>query len=300
MRFTRLAIILLMIVVLAGPVAAETALIDFEPALYVQDFGAGTPRVINNYTMNCDQNVPDGTWVVLGTDDQILFDLVDSRKNIVFTAGNLEQFNLSNTDAYRYYYLMTMSGFPIGSTVDIHFNYTTAVMSPKEQFITPFNWTVKRSPKQVEVFDFSKNPLPGPVNYSITVDQNLAASQSWYLYGSNSLVLGDAAATPTLLDSQSGESFTANVIQWYDISTLPTYKYYILYIYGGFDVSGLKTEVSFYTGPLATAPMVYVYVVGQSSPVEAWHVVLSVLALITIAGRKRMFIRHEKREEDKV
>ena len=295
----RVGLLVLIGILLVAPALAYTASIDYIPALFVQDMG--TAHEVNNITIACDQNVVSGSWVLMGTNDQVLFYLLDSRKFIDFTAGVQQQFNISNTVAYRWHYFYATEGFPVGSTLTIHLNYSTPVQTPKEQFNTPFNWTVKRSPKQVEVFDFSKNPLPGPVNYSITVDQNLAASQSWSLFGSDSLVIGDVAATPVLLDSQSAEPFTANVIKWYDITSLPVYKYYILYVDGGFDAPGLKTEVSFYTSAGVAIPVVYyAYAVGQSQPVEVWHVVLAVWAFIAVAGRRRMFIRHEKREEDKV
>ena len=264
----RFCLLVVMGVLLVGVAAAETASVDFMPALFVQDLG--TAHEVNNYTMNSDQDVTHGTWILLGTDDQIFYYSLDTRLFVDFSAGIQQQFNFTNAIAYRYYYLYLTGGFPVGSNLEVHFNYSIGGQTPAEQFTSPLNFTVKRGGRMVQAFDFSKNPPSGAIdNYSVMSSENLANSQTWYLYGANSLVIGDGLATPTLIDTQTNVGFTANVPKFFDISSAPVYNYYILYIQSGFYVNGMTIEVAFNSG-VPIVPPIEGYILIGSTVGETW------------------------------
>ena len=98
----RLAALALFVIVMASPAAASTIAVDFMPSLYQIDFGA--QYTINNYTLSVDAGATGGTWLLFATNDQQTFSVIDSR-NITFGAGVQQNFNVTNTNAYRYYYL---------------------------------------------------------------------------------------------------------------------------------------------------------------------------------------------------
>lgn len=236
--------------------SGQTVSVDFLPALYVEDYGVGVDHLINNYTMESSANAAGATWQLLGTNNQQNFDLVDSRKDVPFSAGTPKQFNLSNTGSYRNYYLYVVSGFGVSSTLDVHFDYSVASLSPKEEFTPYFNFTMGRSPF-ITVFDFSKSPTGAIINYTITSSNTFPALQTWYLYGTNtsSFLGSDNAGLFTLLDTQVTIGFTGNVMQIFDISAQPPFKYYIIYVKTGFDTAGTLLEFRFNGQPLIPAPV---------------------------------------------
>jgi PKD repeat protein len=195
--------------------------------------------------------VKNGSFVLLGTNDQETFKLIDSRRYVPFTAGVLQEFGFTNTVAYRCYYLYLTDSFQVGSTLDIYFNDTYTAGGPNEQYLNQLNWTMGRPP-HIQVFDFSKVPLPGSIgNYSIKLNQSLVVGAEWYLYGSNTLTLGDSSATPTEIDHQVAETFTSGTWNFYPIPAAPTYNYYIFYFKSGFVPIGTRVEMRF-NSPLIT------------------------------------------------
>jgi len=241
----KLPLLLLAIILFTGAVAAESLSISFMPAIYIEDISAAHP--VNNLTIESDQDVANGSWILLGTNDQITFHSIDSRRYIPFAAGIMQQFNCSNADSYRWWYLYLTDGFNVGSTLTVHFNYSAVPQEPKEQFITPFNLTMKRPPV-VAVFDFSKNPTGFIANYTMVTNQT-AIGVEWYMYGTNvTPTLGDSTATPTLIDYQSSVTFTNGVKQSFDISTADPFQFYILYLRSGLATPGTRLEVAFNSG----------------------------------------------------
>lgn len=233
------------------PSSAESVPVNFMPAIFVEDYG-GTSRVINNYTIEVDSDVTMASWNMLGSDDQQTFELIDSRKGVSFTSGVQKQFNLSNTDAYRYYFVYLVGGFTAGNNIEIHFDEAAPASSPKEDFTPYFNFTTKRT-LHVVMFDFRKSGIGAIQNYTITTDETLADSQTWYLFGTNSSeVLGSSnAGLFTQVDYQHDVGFTAGVTKSFDISVEPVFQTYVIYIDGGFYVTGTNVEVRFNSVPPA-------------------------------------------------
>jgi hypothetical protein len=250
----RPALLVLMVALLTGAAAAATVSVNFIPELVVQDLSAS--HEVNNLTIESNQNVVNGSWVLMGTNDQELFAPLDTRRYVSFSAGVMQQFNFSNTDPYRWYYLYLTDGFNPGSTLTVHFNYSLPVQTPTAQTWTPMNFTLKRQPS-VHVVDFSNAPTGFIQNYSITVNQSFVVGASWYLYGTNTTpVIGSSSsASLTLVDAQTAITFTANVPQDFDISTEPPFEYYIFYLQSGFATVGTRMEVRFNSGvpPVPTA-----------------------------------------------
>lgn len=246
-----LLFILAWIFILAWPVTAGAATLDFMPSLIIQDY-LGTPRVINNLTMEVDSATSNATWQMIGSSNQQIFTLLDSRKDVPFSAGTLEQFNFTNTDAFRYYYLYLVSGFDTGTTLEYHLDYTTSDFNPKAQFTPYFNFTQKRSPL-VFILDFSRNDLSATrENYTVTSSATIGPLQTWYLYGTNTTpFLGSSnTALLTLLDTQTAIAFTGGVTQIFDISSLPPYKTYVIYVEGGFPTLGTRIDLRIWEQPV--------------------------------------------------
>jgi hypothetical protein len=57
------------ILLLAHAVAGATIPVTQMPALYVSDYGEGRAHPINSYTLQPDQDISGGAWMLLGTND---------------------------------------------------------------------------------------------------------------------------------------------------------------------------------------------------------------------------------------
>lgn len=290
----RLWVVLLALGLLGVPAMADTLQVPFMPALYWQDYGTGTAHIINNYFIASNTGTNNGTWQILATNDQHTFSLIDSRKDMTLAPTTQRQFNLSNVDAYRFYYLYAVSGFDPGSTIDITFEYTGSVIVPKEDFTPYFNFTQKRSP-YVIIFDFSKDQSSATlVNYTITTQSTFPAAQTWYLYGTNatSILGNENPAVFTLLDTRTTIGFTGGLTQTFDITNKPPFTHYIIYQRTGFDQYGELLEYR-----LNMAPRPYVPGGGQyqgfsqtgefvDAPMSPLIVVLALAGLLVIIRRR--------------
>ena len=244
----RLALLALVVVVLVGVTTAESLTIDLMPSLFIENLGAS--HQVNNLTISSDQDVNNGSWVLLGSDNQVTFNLLDTRRYYSFTAGNMQQFNFTGGN-YKYCYLVLTDGFEAGSTLEVHFNYSTPLQTPAEQLITPMNFTIKRPPS-IQVINLE---TAGAIQNYTVMTNSTSIGLEWYLYGQNvSPILGDSSESPTLIDYQSSISFTPGTKQSFDISTDPPKKYYTLYLRSGLVTPCTRMEITFNSVPPAAPP----------------------------------------------
>jgi len=277
------------LILLVVPVAAQTVDVDFLPALYFEDYGAGSFPVINNYTIISSGNSAGATWQLLGTNNQKEFDLLDSRKDKPFSAGVYQQFNISNSAGYRWYYLHVVSGFGVPSTLDIQLDNTVSSFTPKEEFTPYFNMTMGRSPF-VLIFDFGKNGVEYFRNYTITSDNTFGAIQTWYLFGSNSTtILGNNPALVTLLDTQTAIGFTGGITQIFDITGQQPFTHYIIYVKEGFPTIGTLLEFRWHAEPYEFPPgqVIAVYRANGDIPLDIAPLILGLVAFVVIYTTRR-------------
>jgi len=298
MKRSRLVLWLVAITLLAGlglvflvdTASAQTIDMDFLPALYFEDYGAGSFPVINNYTIISSGNSAGATWQLLGTNNQKEFDLLDSRKDKPFSAGVYQQFNISNSAGYRWYYLHVVSGFGVPSTLDIQLDNTVSSFTPKEEFTPYFNMTMGRSPFVI-IFDFSKNGVEYFRNYTITSDNTFGAIQTWYLFGSNSTtILGNNnPALVTLLDTQTSIGFTGGITQIFDITGQQPFTHYIIYVKEGFPTLGTLLEFRWHAEPFEFPPgqVIAVYRANGDIPLDPIPLILGLVAFVVIYTTRR-------------
>jgi hypothetical protein len=260
--------VLVLLVVLVAPAMAYTYTVDFLPNIVVMDLT--TSHEVNNMTIECDTDYLNGTWQLLGSEDQSIFSIIDGRRYITGTAGVMQQFNFTNDRAFRFYYLQLLEGPPVGSNLEVHLNYSTPLQTPAEQLITPFNFTV-RHPPVVQVFDFNQSGT-GTIGYvqNYTILTNISSIGSeWYMFGTNtSPLLGEPGDAATLIDSHSSTNLIAGTTYSFDIAHVPAYRYYVLYVKSGFFAEDTWVEIRFFAGTGPTAPINYTPVFNVTSIVH--------------------------------
>jgi PKD repeat protein len=251
---TRLIILAIGLFILGSSVDASIVSISHLPALYVTDYGEGVSHTVNSYNLSSDQAVPDGAWMLLGTNDQTAFAMIDERKDIPFSAGAVKQFNVTNSNSYRWYYLYLQDGFTVGSTLDFHLHELTPAPVPTPHDPEPVDIVIERAPLVV-ILDFSGSPA-SVVRYNFTSSATLPANQSWQLFGTNDPgILGsDNPALFTLLDDRSGIGFTGGVPEQFAVTSPGSYLYYVFYLQSGFSASGMHLEINLSAGQVTPTP----------------------------------------------
>jgi PKD repeat protein len=251
--FLPLLVSLCVLILLAQAVSGASISITQMPALYVSDYGEGVAHPINSYTLLPDQDVSQGVWMLLGTNDQATFARIDARKDKTFLAGGAEQFNVANTGSFRWYYLYLQDGFPVGSNVEFHLHELTPAPTPTASDAKDIDIVIERAPLVI-ILDFAGR-APTVEHYNFTSSETLAAGQSWQLRGTNDPdILGtDNPGLFTLLDDQAGVGFTSGVPKKFTVTSPGSYQYYVFYLQDGFPVKGMNLEIElFEAGPAPT------------------------------------------------
>jgi len=234
---------LLTILVVAQAVSGAMVSVTQTPAVYVSDFGAGNAHPINSYTLIPDRDISSGGWMLLGTNDQATFTRIDTRKDIAFLSGGAEQFYVSNSGSFRWYYLYLQDGFPAGTNVEYHLEELDPLPTPTAPETGTIEIVINRVPLVV-IADLGTNPKKLH-HYLVTSSVDLPAAQSWQVYGTNNPdMLGTAdPGVFTLLDNQSGISFAGGVPREFQVLGSAKYSYYVIYLQGGFSVPGMTLGI---------------------------------------------------------
>ena len=247
MKFKSLLFIFLIALpFIACQTIAGTMSISDLPATYVSDCGEGSSYALNNYTFLTTADASSASWEVLGTNNGDIFIMLDSRRDITFSTGIPQQFNISNSESFRWYYFVLRSGFQGGSSLEVNLSEDPAVQYPTGSQTTDFTLMIKRPPV-VTIFNFNQSTMHF-VNYTMTTDVSLADSQSLMLLGSNDNdIVGSNNLTKfTILDVQSQVGFNNGIPKSFDIYNWPKFKNYILYLESGFYVIDMNLTVHFY------------------------------------------------------
>jgi hypothetical protein len=239
-------------------VSGLTISITQMPALYVSDYGEGTAHTINSYILKPAGAVSNGAWMLLATNDQETFARIDVRKDISFSAGETKQFDVANSESYRWYYLYLQAGFPVGSDLDFHLSELAPPPSPTPSHTHDVVIAIERVPLVV-IADFGGRAMKLKY-YLLTSSETLAGGQSWQLYGTNDpdMLGSDNPGLLTLLDSQTGIGFESGVPKQFDVTTSSEFLYYVFYLQSGFSVSGMNLEIQFHeseSGPGTPTPI---------------------------------------------
>jgi PKD repeat protein len=239
---------------LVHAVSGATIPITQMPSLYVSDYGEGVAHDINSYTLEPDQAIASGAWMLLGTNDQTTFARIDARKDISFMAGGAEQFNVANTAPYRWYYLYLQDGFPVGSNVQFHLHQITPPPTPTGIDTPLIDIVIERAPLVV-IIDFDGTAMMVD-QYNLTSSVNLPAGQSWQLLGTNdpAMLGSDDPGLFTLLDDRSGIGFTSGVPEPFNVTSPGSYLYYVFYLQSGFSVTGMNLEIHLSETPVTPTP----------------------------------------------
>jgi hypothetical protein len=234
---------LLLLGISSGAAGASSVSIPFLPSLYVSDYGAGVSHPINSYNLSSNQGVSDGAWMLLGTNDQTTFAMIDARKGVHFNAAMTEQFNVTNSNSYRWYYLYLQDGFHVGSSLDFHLNELSPAPIPTPHDPEPIDIVIERAPLVV-IIDFNGRATRVDT-YNLTSSVSLPAGQSWQLLGTNdpALLGSDDPGLFTLLDNRSGIGFTGGVPEKFTVTGPGRYLYYVLYLQSGFSVTGMNLRI---------------------------------------------------------
>jgi PKD repeat protein len=252
--FSFLIISIFLVLLAAQPVSGSTISITQMPALYVSDYGEGVAHAINSYTLEPDQAISSGAWMLLGTNDQATFGRIDARTGISFSAGETKQYNVSNTGSYRWYYLYLQEGVPVGSDLEFHLNEITPAPIPTAVDLSPIDIIIERAPLVV-IIDFDGKAMVVD-QYNLTSSVNLPAGQSWQLLGTNdpAMLGSDDPGLFTLLDDRSGIGFTSGVPEPFNVTSPGSYLYYVFYLQSGFSVTGMNLEIHLSETPVTPTP----------------------------------------------
>jgi PKD repeat protein len=252
--FPTILISILVTVFLAQAVSATAIPITQMPALYISYYGDGAGHPINSYTLLPDTDIADGAWMLLGTNDQTTFTRIDARKHVSFMAGGAEQFNVANSESFRWYYLYLQDGFPVGSNVELHLIEITPPPTPTPSDTQDIDITIERAPLVV-ILDFTGRAARVD-HYNFTSSVTLPANQSWQLHGTNDPdILGsDNPGLFTLLDDRSGIGFTGGEPEQFAIAGPGSYQYYVFYLQNGFSVGGMNLEIELSVTPPVPTP----------------------------------------------
>jgi PKD repeat protein len=250
--FLLLLISVVTTLVIAQAVSGATVSITQMPALYVSDYGEGVTHPLNSYTLRPAGAVTDGAWMLLGTNDQTIFARIDARKDIGFSAGETRRFNVSNSDAYRWYYLYLQDGFTAGNSVDFALDELSPAPVPTAVDTTGIDIVIERAPLVV-IIDFSGRATRVD-DYNFTSSVNLPADQVWQLRGTNNpdMLGSDDPGLFTLLDDRSGIGFTGGVPKQFTVTSPGSYLYYVFYLQSGFSVTGMNLEIHLSETPAPT------------------------------------------------
>lgn len=235
-------------------VSGNTISVTQMPALYVSDYGNGVTHPINSYTLQPNGAIPDGAWMLLATNDQTTFTRIDARKDIAFSAGETMQFDVANSESFRWYYLYFQGGFTVGSQVEFHLNELSPPPSPTPSHTNSVKIAIEGVPLIV-IADFDKKSM-NLKYYTFTSSETLPDSQSWQLFGTNDprMLGSDNPGALTLLDDQSGIGFASGVSQQFDVITSSDFLYYVFYLQGGFSVRGMNLEIQFHESQSEPTP----------------------------------------------
>jgi len=107
-----------------------------------------------------------------------------------------------------------------------------------------------------------------------------AHNNSWMILGSND------GHTVTVLDTQFNISLTSGATQSFNLPKTGFYKYYYVYLFTGFGTTGEKMEVHLYAAAEEPVP-IYVYMAGESQPVEPGHLILGTALFLAAIGWRR-------------
>jgi PKD repeat protein len=244
--FPTILILIFSACLLVQAVSGITISITQMPALYVSDYGAGIAHPINSYTIRSTGPVSTGAWMLLGTNDQTVFARIDARKDVAFSSGETKQYNVANSNSYRWYYLFLQEGFPVGNNLEFHLNEVTPPPSPTPRTVNSVVIVIERVPLVV-IADFGKKQMKLQ-DYTLISSETLPEVQAWQLYGTNDPdMLGtENMEVFTLLDERSGIGFAGGVPQQYDASTPLDFRYYVIYFQSGFSVRGMNLEIQFH------------------------------------------------------
>jgi PKD repeat protein len=252
--FLLILISVLTILVVAQAVSGATVSITQMPALYVSDYGAGTAHPINSYTLRPSGAVSTGAWMLLGTNDQTIFARIDARKDIGFTAGETRRFNVSNSDAYRWYYLYLQDGFTVGNSVEFALDELSPAPVPTAVDTTGIEIVIERAPLVI-IVDFNRRATRVD-HYNFTSSVNLPADQSWQLRGTNDPdILGsDNPGSFTLLDDRTDIGFTGDDPEEFTVTSPGSFLYYVFYLQSGFSVRGMHLAIELHETPPTPTP----------------------------------------------
>ncbi len=254
MSIPRTIVFTLSILLLVQAVSGLTIPVTQTPALYVSDYGDGVTHQINSYTLQPTGAIPNGAWMVLGTNDQMTFARIDARKDISFSGRETKQFNVANSGSYRWYYLYLQDGFSVGSSLEFNLTEQTPPPVPDTPESTGVSIAIERTPLII-IFDF--NGAPTKVDhYTFTTSDPLAGVQSWQLRGTNDpgMLGSDNPGAFTVLDDQSGIGFESGVPQQFNVTSPSDFLYYVIYLQDGFYVKGLNLDVHLYETPPTPTP----------------------------------------------
>lgn len=108
---------------------------------------------------------------------------------------------------------------------DDQFNITTTLASPAWYLV-----------------DYGQGTTAYLYNYSFATSVNYAtANQTWQILGSN------ATSSSTVLDTQTGDTFTAGIAQNFSITAPSYYRYYYIYLQDGFTDRASTLTAHLYT-----------------------------------------------------
>jgi len=252
--FPTILISIVSTLLLVQAVSGLTISVTQMPALYVSDYGEGVWHPINSYTLGVTGAVSNGAWMLLGTNDQVTFARIDARKDIAFSAGETRQFDVSNSESYRWYYLYLQDGFPIGSNLEFHLNELSPALPPTPSHTNGVDIAIERVPLVV-IADFGGKAMKLKY-YTFTSSETLPDSQSWQLLGTNdaNMLGSDNMGAFTLLDAQYGIGFVSGVPQQFNLTTSLDFLYYVIYLQSGFSVKGMNLEIQFHESESVPTP----------------------------------------------
>jgi PKD repeat protein len=242
------------LIILVQAVSGNTVSITQIPALYVSDYGVGVSHPINSYTLGVAGAVSNGAWMLLGTNDQTTFARIDARKDIDFSVGETKQFDVANSESFRWYYLYLQDGFPVGSNLEFHLNELTPAPPSTPSHTTGVDIAIERVPLVV-IADFGGKSMKLKY-YTFTSSETLPDSQSWQLLGTNdaNMLGSDNMGAFTLLDDRSGIGFVSGVPQQFNVTTSSDFLYYVFYLQSGFSVKGMNLEIQFHESESPPTP----------------------------------------------
>lgn len=239
--------LLLAVVLLMAPVAAANTLsIDMMPLViyYDVDGGVGATYHLTNYTFKVDENVANASWVVLGSDDQDEYGVLDARSGIAMQNGVNQQFNVSSVRDYRYFVILLTGGFTTGHTLTYVLNEDVTTDTPL-YLLTPYlNWTARR--EQLTVLWFNMTGQGAVHNYSVlavhddTMSWTVLGTDEWDHFGSSD------TSHLTHIEDQAGIPLVGGTPYNITFAADQTYNFFAFYISDGPAVAGNIIEINFW------------------------------------------------------